>query len=90
MWGIDEGAEGPPLYRHLVAELDKLGLAYVHVLHTGNEQLVGDIRARWKQVLIVNRPGRPRDQIGTDVGSGWPIWKPTARWSLPTPILSRG
>jgi hypothetical protein len=70
MWGIDEGAEGPALYRHLVAELDKLGLAYVHVLHTGNEQLVGDIRARWKQVLIVNRPGRPRDQIGTDVGSG--------------------
>jgi N-ethylmaleimide reductase len=70
MWGIDEGAEGPALYRHLVAELDKLGLAYVHVLHAGNEQLVGDIRARWKQVLIVNRPGRPRDQIGTDVGSG--------------------
>jgi N-ethylmaleimide reductase len=31
---------------------------------------VGDIRARWKQALIVNRPGHPRDQIGTDVGSG--------------------
>ncbi len=69
MWGIDEGAEGPALYRHLVAELDKLGLAYVHILHAGDEQLVGDIRALWKQSLIVNRPGRPRDQIGADVAS---------------------
>ncbi|KJC40778.1 1,2-oxophytodienoate reductase [Bradyrhizobium sp. LTSP885] len=70
MWGIDEGAEGPALYRYLVNELDKLGLAYVHVLHAGNEQLVSDIRARWKQALIVNRPGRPRDQIGADIASG--------------------
>ena len=70
MWGIDEGAEGPALYRYLVAELDKLGLAYVHILHAGDEQLVGDIRALWKQSLILNRPGRPRDQIGADVASG--------------------
>jgi N-ethylmaleimide reductase len=70
MNGIDEGAEGSALYRHLVAELDKLGLAYLHVLHTGDEQLVGEIRALWKQALIVNRPGRPRDQIGADVASG--------------------
>jgi N-ethylmaleimide reductase len=70
MWGIDEGAEGPALYRYLVAELDKLGLAYLHILHAGDEQLVGDVRARWKQSLIVNRPGRLRDQIGADVASG--------------------
>jgi N-ethylmaleimide reductase len=70
MWGIDEGAEGPALYRYLVAELDRLGLAYLHILHGGNEQLVGDIRALWKQSLIVNRPGRPREQIGADVASG--------------------
>jgi N-ethylmaleimide reductase len=70
MWGIDEGAEGPSLYRYLVAELDKLGLAYLHILHTGDDQLVGEIRALWKQSLIVNRPGRSRDQIGADVASG--------------------
>lgn len=70
MWGIDEGAEGPALYHHLLAELDKLGLAYLHVLHTGNEQLVAELRALWKRALIVNRPGRPRDQIGADVASG--------------------
>src|ERR1700733_6082261 len=70
MWGIDEGAEGPALYRHLVAELDKLGLAYLHIVHNGDEQLLSDIRALWKQSLILNRPGRPRDQIGADVASG--------------------
>jgi 2,4-dienoyl-CoA reductase-like NADH-dependent reductase (Old Yellow Enzyme family) len=70
MWGIDEGAEGPALYRYLVAELDKLGLAYLHVLHAGDEQVVGGVRALWKQSLIVNRPGRPRDRIGADVASG--------------------
>ena len=68
--GIDEGVEGPALYRYLVAALDKLGLAYLHILHAGNEQLVGDIRVLWKQSLIVNRPGRPRDRIGADVASG--------------------
>lgn len=68
--GIDEGAEGPDLYRYLVAELDKLGLAYVHVLHLGNEPLLADIRALWKGTLIVNRPGRPREQVGADVASG--------------------
>lgn len=70
MWGIDEGAEGPDLYRYLVAELDKLGLAYVHVMHQGNEPLLADIRKLWKGTLIVNRPSRPREQIGADVGSG--------------------
>lgn len=33
LWGIDEGAEGPDLYRYLVAELDQLGLAHLHILH---------------------------------------------------------
>lgn len=70
MWGIDEGAEGPALYRYLVSELDKLGLAYLHVIHTGDQQLMADIRGLWKQALIVNRPGRSRDQIGADVASG--------------------
>jgi 2,4-dienoyl-CoA reductase-like NADH-dependent reductase (Old Yellow Enzyme family) len=70
IWGIDEGAEGQDLYRYLVAELDKLGLAYLHVMHLGNETLVADIRKLWHQSLIVNRPGRPREQIGTDVASG--------------------
>ncbi len=70
MWGIDEGAEGPALYRYLVGELDKLGLAYLHIMHSGDERLLGDIRALWKQSLILNRPGRPPDHVGADVASG--------------------
>lgn len=70
MRGIDEGAEGPDLYRYLVAELDKLGLAYLHVMHRGDEPLLAELRNRWKQPLIVNRPGRPRGQVGANVASG--------------------
>ncbi|SDI75335.1 NADH:flavin oxidoreductase / NADH oxidase family protein [Paraburkholderia steynii] len=70
MWGIDEGAEGPDLYRFLVAELDKLGLAYVHIMHQGNEVLLSDIRKLWTRALIVNRPGRPLERVGSDLASG--------------------
>lgn len=70
MWGIDEGTEGPDLYRHLVAELDKLGLAYLHVMHQGNEPLLADIRKLWSGTLVLNRPGRARAQIGADIASG--------------------
>jgi 2,4-dienoyl-CoA reductase-like NADH-dependent reductase (Old Yellow Enzyme family) len=70
MSGIDEGHEGPALYRHLVAELDKLGLAYLHILDGGDAKLLADLRGLWSHPLILNRPGRPRDQIGADVASG--------------------
>ena len=70
MWGIDEGAEGPTLYRYLVAELDELGLAYLHIVHNGDELLLGGLRRLWKQSLILNRSGRLRDRIGADVASG--------------------
>ncbi|MFM0631450.1 alkene reductase [Paraburkholderia xenovorans] len=69
-WGIDESAEGPALYHYLVAELNKLGLAYLHITHQGNEPLVADIRKLWTGALILNRPGRPRDELGADVASG--------------------
>jgi N-ethylmaleimide reductase len=70
MQGIDEGPEGPELYRSLVAALNRIGLAYIHVVHQGDERLLADIRELWKQALIVNRPGRPRDRVGADVASG--------------------
>lgn len=70
LWGIDEGAECSDLYRYLVAELDKLGLAYLHIMHQGNDALLADMRQLWRGTLILNRPGRPREQIGDDVASG--------------------
>ncbi|WP_037588408.1 alkene reductase [Stenoxybacter acetivorans] len=70
IWGINEGEEGSDLYRYLVAELNKLGLAYLHVMHQGNDSLLADMRKLWKGTLILNRPGRPREQVGSDVVSG--------------------
>jgi 2,4-dienoyl-CoA reductase-like NADH-dependent reductase (Old Yellow Enzyme family) len=70
LWGIDEGPEGPDLYRRLVGDLDALGLAYVHIAHQGDEALLADIRKLWTRVLVLNRAGRPRDRIGSDVASG--------------------
>lgn len=70
LWGIDEGEEGPALYRYLVTELDKLGLAYLHIMHQGNDALLADIRQLWHGTLVLNRPGRPREQIGTDLATG--------------------
>jgi N-ethylmaleimide reductase len=68
--GINEGPEGPDLYRYLIDQLEKLGLAYVHIMHNGNEELLHDIRELRSGTLILNRPGRPRDEIGADVASG--------------------
>lgn len=70
MWGIDEGEDGPDLYRYLIAEINKLGLAYLHIMHLGNEELLTDIRSLWKGALIVNRPSRSREQIGQDITAG--------------------
>lgn len=70
MWGIDEGSEGPALYRYLVTELNKLGLAYLHIMHLGNDALLGDIRQIWRQTLIVNRPGQTVEQVGSDLATG--------------------
>jgi 2,4-dienoyl-CoA reductase-like NADH-dependent reductase (Old Yellow Enzyme family) len=70
MWGIEEGADSDALYRYLTTELNKLGLGYLHIMHMGNETLLKEMRQRWSNVLILNRPGRPREQIGDDVASG--------------------
>lgn len=67
---LNEGPEGPDLYRHLVSELNKLGLAFLDVMHWGNEDLLSDLRQLWHQSLILNRPGRPQEQIGADIETG--------------------
>jgi N-ethylmaleimide reductase len=70
LWGIDEGDDAGDLYRYLVGELDKLGLAYLHLMDQGDEALLGDMRQAWRGTLMLNRPGRPRDQVGADIASG--------------------
>lgn len=39
-------------------------------LQCGNEELLKDLRTMWDQTLILNRPGRSRNDIGTDVETG--------------------
>lgn len=68
--GIAEGSENDDLYRYLAAKFGKIGIAYLHVLHIGNEVLLADIRKAFGRVLIVNRPGRSREHVGTDVAAG--------------------
>ena len=68
--GIDEGPDARDLYRHLVGELDSLGLTYLHLVQRDDEALLRDIRQLWSSALIVNRAGGPRDRIGGDVRAG--------------------
>lgn len=42
------------LYPLLVGELDKLGLAYLHLVDAGDPSLTPRIRARWSGALILN------------------------------------
>lgn len=83
--GLDEGAEGPDLYRYLVRELNKLGLAFVHIMHFGNEALLADIRRLWDQALILNRPDRALENVGSDVKSGLADLEAYGQFVLSTP-----
>ena len=85
--GIVEGNENDDLYRYLTAELDKIGIAYLHVLHIGNEALLEDIRKAFSGVLIVNRPGRKREQVGTDVAAGLADMEALGSMALANPDL---
>jgi 2,4-dienoyl-CoA reductase-like NADH-dependent reductase (Old Yellow Enzyme family) len=83
---IDEG-DAAPLYERLLAELAPLGLAYLHVLHVGDEALVAKLRAWWKTGLIVNRPGRARDDIARDVAAGLAEAASVGTFALANPDL---
>jgi N-ethylmaleimide reductase len=66
---IVEGDTGS-LYRTLVPKLAALRLAYLHTVQAGNEALLAAFREMWPTALIVNRAGRPRDEIAVDVEAG--------------------
>ncbi|MFD0691622.1 alkene reductase [Actinomadura fibrosa] len=51
--GVTE-SDTPELYSALIAGLAPLGLAYVHVLETGNRDATERIRAEWPGALILN------------------------------------
>jgi 2,4-dienoyl-CoA reductase-like NADH-dependent reductase (Old Yellow Enzyme family) len=87
MGGIVEGNANDDLYRYLAVEFDKIGIAYLHVLHIGNEALVADIRKAFGGLLIVNRPGRTREQVGADVTAGIADMEALGTMALANPDL---
>jgi 2,4-dienoyl-CoA reductase-like NADH-dependent reductase (Old Yellow Enzyme family) len=68
--GIAEGQNNDDLYRHLVREFNTMGLAYLHILYVRNDPLLEEIRKAFNGVLVLNRPGRRREQVGADVAAG--------------------
>ncbi|GAA2694011.1 MULTISPECIES: alkene reductase [Actinosynnema] len=58
------------LYTALLTALAPLGLAYLHVVHGGDEALLKQIRATWPTGLVVNRPGAEIAARLADVESG--------------------
>ncbi|MNB85152.1 N-ethylmaleimide reductase [compost metagenome] len=83
--GIQDGEQGPELYRYLTQELAKLNLAYLHIMHLGNEELLQDIRSLWKNPLLVNRAGRALEELSTDLDKGLADIVPVGVWSLANP-----
>ena len=52
---VEEDVDG--LYRALVRALSPLGLAYLNVVHGGDENLIQKFRREWPTALLLNRRG---------------------------------
>lgn len=85
--GLDEGdAEAVRAqYRYLVGELAGLDLAYLHVHHLGDDELLRSFREVWPTALLVVRYGREREQIAGDIEAGLADIAPLGRFALANP-----
>ena len=50
--------------------LADLHLAYLHVVHPGDDDLVRSLRAIWPTTLILNRANQAPDKLGHDIAAG--------------------
>lgn len=87
--GIDEGDTGSVRvqYRHLVGELAALNLAYLHLHHVGDDELLRSLRDIWPTAVLVVRYGRNREQIADDVAAGLADIAPLGRFALANPDI---
>ena len=60
----------PGLYGALLEALSPLDLAYLHVLHGGDENLLRSIRRDWPGTLMLNRGGADIETRAGDIGDG--------------------
>jgi N-ethylmaleimide reductase len=58
------------LYPALLDALRPLGLAYLHVMHAGDEALLDALRAQWPTTLILNRGGTDLPARAKDIDNG--------------------
>ncbi|MCQ9130531.1 alkene reductase [Streptomyces hilarionis] len=58
------------LYPHLVRALAPLDLAYLHLAHGGDEELLGTLRELWPNTLILNRAGTDIATRAKDIDNG--------------------
>lgn len=87
--GIDEGdVESVRIqYRHLVGELARLNLAYLHLHHVGDDELLRSFRDVWPTAVLVVRYGRTREQISDDIDAGLADIAPLGRFALANPDI---
>jgi N-ethylmaleimide reductase len=57
-------------YPALVRALAPLDLAYLHLIHAGDEQLLGTLRSLWPGTLVLNRPGADLAARARDIAEG--------------------
>ncbi|MFE9923679.1 alkene reductase [Streptomyces sp. NPDC005774] len=58
------------LYPALVRALVPLNLAYLHVAHVGDEELLDTLRGLWPTVLVLNRAGADLPTRAQDIADG--------------------
>lgn len=87
--GINEGDTESvrAQYRHLVGELATLDLAYLHLHHVGDDELLRSLRDTWPTAVLVVRYGRNREQIADDVAAGLADVAPLGRFALANPDI---
>lgn len=83
--GINEGENGLDVYRYLIPELAKLNLAYLHVMHLGNDNFLKEIRDVWSNALLVNRSDRPLEKLDADIEANLADVAPVGAWALANP-----
>jgi 2,4-dienoyl-CoA reductase-like NADH-dependent reductase (Old Yellow Enzyme family) len=87
--GINEGDTESvrTQYRHLVGKLATLNLAYLHLHHVGDDELLRSFRDAWPTAVLVVRYGRTREQIAGDIDAGLADIAPLGRFALANPDI---
>jgi N-ethylmaleimide reductase len=75
------------VYGALIRELSRLGLAYLHLAHMGDEVLLRKIRGIWPGVLVLNRRGADLPTRIADIDNGTADVIAVASMSLANPDL---